>query len=231
MADIPRLVKIRKRAEPRVAKLFTDAGLTYPCPSLMLRAFKHDAQLELWGAAHRGDAMTLVQTYPICAPSGELGPKREQGDEQVPEGCYTIHRYNAWSGFHLSMRVDYPNASDRARGNRWNLGGAIIVHGGCATIGCIPIENEPIEEVFLASLDARRAGRHDTPIHILPTRLDADAMAMLRTHPHATPDRIELWEELQPIFEELERTHRVPSVEIDPKTGAYGLVPATMPIG
>jgi murein L,D-transpeptidase YafK len=223
-ADIPRLRKIRARAQPRLVKLFDEAGLPYPCRRVFLRALKHDAELQMWAAAKDRDAMTLVRTYPICASSGELGPKRQQGDEQVPEGCYSIHRYNAWSGFHVSMRVDYPNASDRVRGTRGNLGGAIMVHGGCATIGCIPIEDRPIEEVFIASLDARRAGRHEIPIHIFPTHLDDEGMKMLRGHPDATPARIGLWEELRPIHAAFEETRRVPDIEIDTKTGEYRVV-------
>ncbi len=226
LADIPRMDAIGKRARPRVRKLFADAGLPYPCRSIFLRAFKADDELELWAAQRHGEPMTRVQTYSICARSGELGPKRRQGDEQVPEGCYHIHRYNAWSGFHMSMRVDYPNASDRVRGHKHDLGGAIMVHGGCATIGCIPIEDGPIEEVFLASLDGRRKGGRLTPIHIFPTRLDEAGLRELKTHPDATPDRLTLWRELQPVYEAFETTKIVPDVEIDRATGTYGLVEA-----
>ena len=216
--------KIGARARPRLRKLFADVGLPYPCRSVLLRAFKADDELELWAAERHGEAMTRVQTYAVCARSGQLGPKRRQGDEQVPEGCYHIHRYNAWSGFHMSMRVDYPNASDRIRGHEFDLGGAIMVHGGCATIGCIPIEDGPIEEVFVASLDARRKGRRLTPIHIFPTRLDDDGMRTLKRHADATPARLDLWRELRPIYEAFETSKVVPEVEIDTTTGAYRLV-------
>lgn len=225
-ADIPRMDKIGTRVRPRLRKLFHGAGLPYPCRGVFLRAFKHDGQLELWAAAHHGDVMTRVRTYAICARSGQLGPKRRQGDEQVPEGCYSIHFYNAWSAFHLAMRVDYPNASDRARGHKWNLGGAIMVHGGCATIGCIPIEDAPIEEVFVASLDAQRKGRRKVPIHIFPTRLNDEGMRMLKTHADATPDRQDLWDELRPIFLAFDESQIVPRVQIDPKSGTYRLVEA-----
>ena len=54
-------------------------------------------------------------SYPICAGSGDLGPKRERGDGQVPEGLYEIDRFNPTSRYHLSLRVNYPNLSDRLR--------------------------------------------------------------------------------------------------------------------
>jgi murein L,D-transpeptidase YafK len=166
--------------------------------------------------------MVMVEDYPFCAASGVLGPKREYGDEQVPEGVYDIHRYNGWSAYHMSLRVNYPNASDRRRGNRFNLGGGIMVHGDCVSIGCIAIQNRPIERVFLSVLAARRAGGRRVPIHIFPTRMDDDGQERL-TEITAGPDRARLWDELTPIYAAFDDARRVPEVTIDPKTGAYSL--------
>jgi len=221
------VAKIRKRAQPRVEHKFLDKGLHYPAHRLYLRAFKHEGELEMWAADGPGEAMTLVETYPICAASGELGPKRRQGDEQVPEGLYQIHRFNGWSGYHMSLRVNYPNASDRARGLRWKLGGAIMVHGDCVTIGCIPIQNAPIEEVFLATLDASRAGKQRVPIHIFPRRMDARGMAYLEQYAAQDKRREDLevlWKELEPFYIYFETHHQVPDAIIDTKTGVYTLV-------
>jgi murein L,D-transpeptidase YafK len=212
--------------EPQLHTLYSEAGLTYPSRRLFLRAFKHERILEMWAADDPSDEMTLVESYPFCAASGVLGPKRQQGDRQVPEGVYEIHRYNGWSAYHMSLRVNYPNASDRKRGNRWDLGGGIMVHGDCVSIGCIAIEDRPIERVFLSVLAARRAGGRRVPIHILPVRLDKAGREMLaeltKDDPHG--DRATLWSELQPIYDAFERDHRVPEVSIDPKTGAYQLI-------
>ena len=47
--------------------------------------------------------------------------------------------------------MSYPNASDRARAKkdgRTKLGGDIMIHGKNVTIGCIPIGDDAIEDVF-----------------------------------------------------------------------------------
>jgi len=43
--------------------------------------------------------------------SGKLGPKRQQGDMQIPEGFYHISGFNPASNFYLSLRINYPNPS------------------------------------------------------------------------------------------------------------------------
>ena len=132
-----------------------------------------------WEGFWRGKGpLVLVRSWPVCASSGDLGPKRRQGDLQVPEGIYRLDKLNPVSSYHLSLHVDYPNRADRIAGKRehiGNLGGDIMVHGECVTIGCIPIENDPIEELYLAVLDAGLR----PPIHIFPARLDAAVLQSL----------------------------------------------------
>lgn len=89
------------------------------------------------------------------------GHKQFEGDERTPEGRYTIDTRNPDSSFHLSLRVSYPNAADRAyaisRG--MNPGGDIFLHGqpnamtagrmpGDWTDGCIALTNEEIAELY-----------------------------------------------------------------------------------
>jgi murein L,D-transpeptidase YafK len=223
-ADIPRLTRIRARVMGAIEDLFSDRGVTYPPRRVFLRAFKHERQLELWAASHRDDPLTLVETHPVCAASGVLGPKRRQGDLQVPEGVYAIHRYNAWSNYHLALRVNYPNASDRVRGFRWNLGGAIMVHGECASIGCIAIRNRPIERVFIPVLDGSRAGRQQPPIHIFPTRFDEpDAWSRLEDAAGGDEALLGFWRELEPIHAAFADAKHVPRVEIHARTGRYAV--------
>ena len=223
-ADIPRVGKIRDRVQPELDAMFESVGLQFPAKRLFLRAFKHERELEMWGAADAGEPMVRIATYPVCAASGTLGPKRRWGDEQVPEGTYHIHRFNGWSGFHMSLRVDYPNDSDRARGKKGAYGGAIMVHGDCVSIGCIAIENAPIEQVFLSVLASHRAGHQQVPIHIFPTRFDAAGRERLAPPRAEDPDRDRLWQELEAVYEAFEVERRVPEVSIDPKSGRYEVV-------
>ena len=230
-ADIPRLAKIRRRIEPQLHTQYAAAGLSYPPKRLLLRVFKHERQVELWVADAPKTRLTKLETFEICAASGVLGPKLRQGDEQVPEGVYAIHRYNGWSGFHLSLRVNYPNASDRVRGRRGNLGGAIMVHGGCASIGCVAISNGPIERVFLAALDSSRAGHRKPTIHMFPTRFDDAGRARQREYLTTVDEgerkRLEvLWSELAAVDAAFAANEQIPAVRIDAKTGEYTLVPS-----
>ncbi|MBP5319825.1 MAG: hypothetical protein J6334_02470 [Kiritimatiellae bacterium] len=83
--------------------------------------------------------------------SGKLGPKLREGDLQIPEGIYGIALLNPNSHYYLSMKVSYPNGFDRAEAKkegRTDLGGDIMIHGKSATIGCIPIGDDAIEDLF-----------------------------------------------------------------------------------
>jgi murein L,D-transpeptidase YafK len=209
-----RVKEVRGRRTADVKALLEKAGLPWPVDEVYLRAFKQERQLELW-AGRRGQPLVLVKTYPFCAASGELGPKRREGDLQMPEGLYEVPEFNPTSNFHLSMKVSYPNASDRVRSDAARPGGLIYLHGSCASIGCIAIEDEPIEEVYLVSLDAkRRPIRFD----IFPMRLTPEALQANADAPHAS-----LWSELAPAWAAFEKTKRPAKFKVDPKTGAYSV--------
>lgn len=112
---------------------------------------------------------TLVMNIPILAASGKMGPKIKEGDCQVPEGIYKIDVLNPNSSYYLSMRISYPNETDlkrsKARGVT-EVGGDIYIHGKAASIGCIAIGDDKIEDLyFLAIL----AGLKNTKVVIAPS--------------------------------------------------------------
>lgn len=205
-----RVREAQKHVEAALRKRFEERGLAYPPREILLRAFKQDKQLEVW--VKKDAAFVLLHSYAICASSGELGPKLQQGDGQVPEGLYTIDHFNPTSTYHLSLRVSYPNAADRARSTAKDLGGDIYVHGSCVTIGCMPLTDPMIEEVYWLAVLARDAGQRAIPIHIFPTRLTGE-----QTQP--------LWQQLKPFYEHFERTRTILPFVID-KRGAYVTPPA-----
>lgn len=206
-----RVEAVRKARTDDVKKLLADAGLPAPVDVVYLRAFKEEKLVELW-AGKKGAPLTLVKSYPVCAASGELGPKRKEGDLQVPEGLYEISEFNPGSNFHLSMKVSYPNASDRVRSDAKRPGGLIYMHGNCASIGCIAIEDGPIEEVYLIAQDAKtRPIRMD----IFPARLTAEWLTAHTDSEHAT-----LWKELEPAFRAFEATKRPAPFSVGPQ-GVY----------
>lgn len=206
--------EVRARRTADVKAMLEKVGLTYPVDEVYLRGFKKERVLELW-AGKPGKPLVLVKSYPFCAASGDLGPKRKEGDLQVPEGLYEVPSFNPYSDYHLSMKVSYPNASDALRSDAKRPGGLIYLHGSCASIGCIAIEDEPIEEVYLITIDAKkRPIRFD----IFPTRLDPEGLASLKESPFA-----DFWKELAPAYMSFEQTRRPAAFSVSKKTGAYVL--------
>ena len=80
---------------------------------IYIQAYKLDRKLEVYGKNKKDTAYQLIKDIDICALSGNLGPKRQQGDLQIPEGFYNIIIFNPSSNFHLSLGLDYPNKSDK----------------------------------------------------------------------------------------------------------------------
>lgn len=122
---------------------------------ITLVALKKERRLQVY--VHKTGGPQLLKTYPFTSFSGGLGPKLKQGDLQIPEGLYTIENLNPNSRYHLSMRVSYPNDFDRRmakKDGRTKLGGDIYIHGDNVTIGCIPIGDEAIEELFVLAANA-----------------------------------------------------------------------------
>ncbi len=147
----------RTRLKPRFAR----AQVAYPPKGIALLVFKRENRLALWargGAAGSQPAeWRFIRDYPILAASGHAGPKLRQGDYQVPEGVYRIEWLNPNSSYHLSMKVNYPNAFDRSmaqRDGRTNLGGDIFIHGKNVSIGCVALGDPAIEELFTLAADA-----------------------------------------------------------------------------
>src|ERR1700752_3181677 len=70
---------------------------------ILIRIFKEDKLLEVWLKSKKADKYVLYGNYAICRNSGVLGPKRQEGDYQVPEGFYTVNFFNAFSDYYLGM--------------------------------------------------------------------------------------------------------------------------------
>lgn len=184
--------------------------MAYPPVRLYFRAFKKERKLEVWGSDDRVSPMKLLQTYPIVGMSGKLGPKRKEGDRQVPEGFYRVDRFNPNSKFHLSLGIDYPNASDRKRGDPKAPRGDIFIHGDTRSIGCLAMTNEKIDEIYLLALGAQEAGQSAIAVHIFPSRLDEAGWEALRKAYSSSPDLIEFWKGLRPAYELFEQTRFPP---------------------
>ena len=166
----PRVAFAYKSKEDTLKKQFAAANLKWPAQQVYIRSFKYDSQLEVWVRNNFNEAFKLFKTYKICALSGGLGPKRMEGDYQVPEGFYYINTFNPNSTYHLSLGLNYPNASDMLLSDSAKPGNDIYIHGSCITVGCIPIQDNQIEELYLIALHAKNNGQDFIPVHIFPVR-------------------------------------------------------------
>lgn len=219
-----RYARVKAAAAERLAPVeasFRDAGAVWPPAGVHLRGFKTEGVVELWAASKRGEPWVLVRSFAICARSGDLGPKREQGDLQVPEGFYSVSLFNPRSAYHLSLGVSYPNAADRFHSRGTDPGSAIMVHGNCVTIGCLPLEDGPIEDLYLAAVMARDAGQKTIPIHLFPCRLDQEScQATLTTLAAERPDLATFWAGLRPGYDAF-AAHGAPPVVRANGDGTY----------
>jgi len=197
-----------KEKDDALRRMFEEKNLSYPPRAILFRAFKKEAQLELWASDEPRAAFTLIHTYAICATSGVLGPKRKFGDVQVPEGFYELDWFNPQSNFYLSLHISYPNSADRILGSRANPGGDIFLHGNCVTIGCIPITDDGIKEVYWLAVQVHGAGQRHIPIEIFPARLTEEGFNSLkRSHPNQ-PELVAFWGNLRDGFDLFEKDHR-----------------------
>lgn len=206
--------------ETTIKSYFNDSHLSYLNFQVFIRAIKDEGTLEVWIKENNKETYQLLKSYSFCATSGELGPKRKEGDLQIPEGLYHINHFNPESNFHLSLGVSYPNASDKILSDPRKPGGAIYVHGNCVTVGCIPITDEKIKELYIMCVEAKNNGQQKIPIHIFPTRLTVDGLSKLKSSHRQSPQLTSFWENLAPMYQDFEKTKKVKTVKVD-RAGKY----------
>lgn len=215
----PRVRSAFDEKQALVKNLFVEAKLKYDGFNMFVRAFKKEALLEVWIRAIDSDQFKLLRSYDICSASGLPGPKRKQGDLQVPEGVYSITVFNPASNFHLSLGLNYPNASDRILSDRINPGGDIYIHGNCVTVGCIPLTDDKIKEVYLLAVEARNNGQQKIPVHVFPCRMDSPELGALAIE---FPQHKKFWDNLRPIYQDFEKTGKLKSVSVN-AAGEYSI--------
>lgn len=179
---------------------------------ILLRAFKQEQKLEVWTRSKGTGPLVKSFTYDICRLSGGLGPKRQEGDLQVPEGFYYITLFNPRSNFFLSLGTNYPNRSDRIIGNQESPGSEIFIHGSCVTIGCIPITDRYIKELYVLCVEARNSGQRKIPIYIYPAMLRQGKLAMLIEEYHPTESTEKLWLDLEKSYQLFEESREIQQI-------------------
>lgn len=189
--------------QPIPAKLLAEMeskGMTKSSP-ILVRVYKQEAELEIWKQTSSG-RFALLKTYPICRWSGQLGPKRAEGDRQVPEGFYTItaSALNPNSRFYLSYDLGYPNAYDRSLGRS---GGDIMVHGACSSRGCFSMTDEQMSEIYAVTREAFAGGQQQFQAQSFPFRFTVANMARHRLNPN-----MPFWKNLKQGSDNFELTRK-----------------------
>lgn len=111
------------------------------------------------------------QRFAFTAHSGTSGPKLQEGDRQIPEGFYRTVALNPNSAYYLSIKINYPNAQDKIRSQALGIsdfGSDIYIHGKDASIGCIAIGDDAIEQLFYV---VHRCGLEHVEVLISPVNL------------------------------------------------------------
>ncbi len=199
---------------PALRRQLVQKGVNPEAFQVFLRAFKTEATLEVWVRTSQDLPFLLFKTYRIVATSGGLGPKRTEGDGQVPEGFYSIDRFNPVSNFYLSLGLNYPNESDRRLG-RQPFGGDVFIHGSNVTIGCLPLTDNIIKEVYVLAVQARNAGQARIPVHIFPFALSNSQLQR-----HQSSKHLAFWQSLNPGYAYFERTRKLLVMQVG-KNGMY----------
>lgn len=105
-----------------------------------------------------------IASYLIALGFAPVGDKVKEGDGRTPEGRYTIDFRNPNSAYHLSLRVSYPDKTDKAEAAALGVspGGDIFIHGYPPgrdwfarifrpfdwTAGCISVTDPQIREIW-----------------------------------------------------------------------------------
>jgi len=187
-----------------------------PDAPILIRSFKKESVLEVWKQTRDG-RYALLKSFPICRWSGQLGPKRRQGDRQTPEGFYSVtpRQMNPNSAYYLSFDTGFPNAYDRAHGA---TGSALMVHGICSSAGCYAMTNQQIGEIYALARDALAAGQSAFQMQAYPFRMSAENMAKYRGDPN-----IDFWRQLKEGSDYFEATGEEPRVNVVGARYAFSL--------
>lgn len=192
--------KVRIAIEEKQAILerkLADNGLETGNLNILITAYKDEDELEIYAKKKTETTYKKLASYRICSPSGQLGPKRKEGDYQVPEGFYHISMFNPSSNFFLSLGINYPNLSDKRKSKAAHLGGSIFIHGACVTIGCLPMTDEGIKEIYLYAVHARNNGQSNIPVYIFSFRMTDNNFRQYKGRFNDDPALIEFWSNLK----------------------------------
>jgi len=195
-----------KELSPEMLALLQQKNMPKDSP-ILVRVFKEESELEVWKQDTTGQYQ-LLKVYPICRWSGELGPKKTEGDRQAPEGFYAITPglMNPNSNYYLAINIGFPNAYDKANGYS---GAFLMIHGDCSSRGCYAMTDEQIGEIYSLARDSFLGGQKQFQIQAYPFRMTPANLAKHRNNPN-----MPFWTMLKEGNDHFEVTHLEPKVDV-----------------
>lgn len=206
MPEPDRAETARVRTEPALRRLCAEHKVSYPPAEILLVGIKSDKVLQVWANGKKGARLKLLKSYSMLAASGVLGPKRKEGDLQVPEGRYKVVVFNPESRFHLSMGLNYPNSDDIKWADREKPGGEIYIHGNQVSIGCMAMGDTMIEEIYTL---CKASLIKPVKVDIFPFAMTEKNMAWAREEfPASDTDRWRVWSALKKRWDSFQKRRR-----------------------
>ena len=216
--DLSDLPKHMRPLESSTRELIKKKGMEDKSP-ILVRIFKEESVLEVWKQEKASSRYALLKTYDICKWSGDLGPKKAEGDRQAPEGFYTITpaQMNPKSSYHLAFNLGYPNAYDQSLGR---TGSHLMVHGACSSRGCYSMDDEQIQEIYTLARLAFQGGQRNFQVQAFPFRMTPENMAK-----HRKSENAEFWAMLKEGYDHFEVMRQPPKVDVCSKRYVFNSVP------
>ena len=205
-SDIPTTGRAHAPLSEKMLSVIAEKRMDKESP-ILARIFKEEAEFEIW-KMNRDGQYELLKTYPVCRWSGDLGPKKREGDRQAPEGFYTITpgQMNPASNYYLAFNTGFPNAYDRAWGY---TGSELMVHGDCSSRGCYAMTDEQIQEIYALARESFFGGQQAFQLQAYPFRMTALNMAKHRDNPNFA-----FWKMLKDGYDNFEATKQEPKVAV-----------------
>ena len=205
-SDIPTSGRSQAPLSEKMAADITAKNMDKDSP-ILVRLFKEESELEVWKKTRDGE-FALLKTYPICRWSGDLGPKKKEGDRQAPEGFYTITpaHMNPNSNYYLAFNTGFPNSYDKS----WGFTGSdLMVHGDCSSRGCYAMTDEQIQEIYALGRESFFGGQRAFQLQAFPFRMTALNMAKHRNNPNFA-----FWKMIKEGYDHFEASRQEPKVAV-----------------
>lgn len=228
----PRVKAAVKEKASVVAEMLEAQDLRLSDLNMLIVVYKDMGTMEVHVKSKDELKYRPLVAYEICAFSGDLGPKRHEGDKQTPEGFYFLERFNARSSFYLSLKVNYPNASDLIKtDNPKSPGSAIMIHGNCVSIGCMAMTDEFIKEIYLMAIYSASNGQQRIPVYIFPFEMTQQNMERyLKLGKYSKHEGF--WKNLQEGYDLFKKTHEELHISVDEEGNyEYGYEPISFERG